>query len=198
MRCKAACLTAFLVLSSATLAAAGPAVDAATRAEALLAEGKPLEAIDAINDVMDALCRSSPLLFRNVRLVESEGESGAYAERADKTFRPDDKMMIYVEPVCFERGGPDASSIAFTADLAIENPGGQVLGEQENLFKLSAPGRPGRHDAAITLAFGVPFIRPGEYNAVVTVHDENSAKSGRFEVPFTVVLPAAGGEGAPN
>jgi hypothetical protein len=188
MRLGAAFLSAFFVVSWVGFAAAGPAVDAATRAEALIAEGKPLEAIDAIGEVVDALCRASPLLFRNVRLVE--GEASAYSPRSNEPFRPDDKMMIHVEPVCFANGGSEhAPTIELTADLAIENAGGQVLAEQKDLFKFSAPLGQGTHDAAVTLAFAVPFIRPGDYKAVVTVHDENSQKTGSFEVPFAVVLP---------
>jgi hypothetical protein len=196
MRLGAAFLSACFILSAIPLAEAGPAVDAATRAEALIAEGKPLEAIDAIGEVVDALCRASPLLFRNARLVE--GEAGAYSLRPDEPFRPDDKMMIHVEPACFGDGGSEeAPTIELTADLAIENAGGQVLAEQKGLFKFSAPVRQSAHDAAVTLALAVPFIRPGDYKAVVTVHDQNSQKSGSFEVPFTVVLPN-GAAGAAN
>ena len=35
------------------------------------------------------------------------------------------------------------------------------------------------------------FLRPGEYKAAFTVRDQNSDKTGTFEVPFTVALPTA-------
>ncbi len=41
----------------------------------------------------------------------------------------------------------------------------------------------------MTLSFAVPFLRPGNYTATFTVHDENSDKTGTFEVPFEIVLP---------
>jgi hypothetical protein len=41
----------------------------------------------------------------------------------------------------------------------------------------------------MTLTFGVPFLRPGDYKAIFTVHDQNSDKTGTFEVPFTIALP---------
>ncbi len=44
----------------------------------------------------------------------------------------------------------------------------------------------------MTLSFGVPFLRPGDYKAIFTVHDQNSDKSGTFEVPFAITLPTAG------
>ncbi len=49
MHFKAAGVTAFLVLSWSSFAAAGPAVDAAEQAEALAAEGKTVEALDALD-----------------------------------------------------------------------------------------------------------------------------------------------------
>jgi hypothetical protein len=49
----------------------------------------------------------------------------------------------------------------------------------------------------MTLSFAVPYIRPGEYKAIFTVRDQNSSKSGEFEVPFTITEPVAGtGEAA--
>ncbi len=193
MKLWAASLSALLVIGSATYAVAGPAVDAATRAEALAAEGKTAEALDALSEAMDALCASSPLAFRKVVVVDSSGGYGVYSERADKTFKPDEKMMVYVEPVCFGHGGSGASTtIGFTADLSIENTTGQVLGEAKDVFSVSTPSTPAKREFSMTLSFGVPFLRPGDYKAMFTVHDQNSDKSGTFEVPFTITLPTGG------
>ena len=82
-------------------------------------------------------------------------------------------------------------SIALNADLAFENATGQVLGEAENVFSLSASGPAGKREFYMALTFEVPFLRPGEYTAIFTVHDQNSAKSGTFEVPFDIALPVA-------
>lgn len=193
MKFKAASLSALLVIGSATMATAGPAVDAATRAEALVVEGKTAEALDALSAAMDAICSASPLAFGKVVVVDSSGGYGVYSERSDKTFKPDEKMMVYVEPVCFGHGGAGASStIGFTADLAIENTTGQVLGEAKDVFSLSTPSTPEKREFSMTLSFGVPFLRPGDYKAIFTVRDQNSDKSGTFEVPFAIALPTGG------
>ena len=192
MNSKAKCLTALLFLSATSLAAAGPIVDAAEEAEALNARGKTVEALEALDKAVDAIWRESPLAFREVLLVNSSGGYGIYEERADRTFRPDEKMMIYVEPVGFGYGGSSASAtIDFKADLAIENTTGQVLGESRDIFSLSTPSQPGKREFSMTLTFGAPFLRPGDYKAVFTVRDENSDKSGSFEVPFSIALPRA-------
>ena len=188
MKVKVAGIAAIVVVFGSSFAAAGPAVDAATKAESLVAEGKVTEALDALSGAVDALCAASPLAFRKTVIVDSSSGYGAYSERADKTFKPDEKMMIYVEPVCF--GHSSAGDIGFKADLAIENMTGQVLGEAKDVFSLTTPGAAERREFSMTLSFGVPFLRPGEYKAVFAVHDQNSDKSGEFEVPFTIALPA--------
>jgi hypothetical protein len=193
MKFRAASLSALLLAFSASAAFAGPAVDAATRAEALVVEGKTAEALDALSAAMDAICSASPLSFRKVVVVDSSGGYGVYAERADKTFKPDEKMMVYVEPICFGQGGSGASTtIGFTADLAIENTTGQVLGEAKDVFSVSTPSTPGKREFSMTLSFGVPFLRPGDYKAIFTVRDQNSDKNGEFEVPFKIALPTGG------
>jgi hypothetical protein len=190
MKFKAAGLAALLMVSVSSFASAGPVVDAATRAEALQAQGETVQALDALDEAVDAIWTASPLTFRKVVVVNSSAGFGVYEEHTDTTFKPDEKMMIYVEPVGFGYGSSGGStSIGFKADLAIENTTGQVLGEAKDVFSLSTPGTPKKREFSMTLSFGVPFLRPGEYKAVFTVHDQNSTKTGTFDVPFTIALP---------
>lgn len=191
MRIGGAGLAAIVAMCWASFAAAGPVVDAATRAEALQAEGKTAEALDALDAAIDTIWNSSPLAFRKVVVVSSSSGQGVYEERADKAFKPDEKMMIYVEPVGFGYGAGSPAKIGFTADLALENSTGQVLTEAKDVFSLSAPTTPRKREFSMTLSFGVPYLRPGEYKAVFTVRDQNSSKTGAFEVPFTIALPTA-------
>jgi len=192
MNIKAKCLAALFFLSATSLAAAGPIVDAAEEAETLNASGKTIEALGALDRAVDTIWREAPLAFRKAVLVNSSGGYGIYEERADKTFRPDEKMMIYVEPVAFGYGAPgSASAIAFKADLAIENTTGQVLGESKDIFSLATPSQADKREFSMTLTFAAPFLRPGDYKAVFNVRDQNSDKSGTFEVPFSIELPTA-------
>ena len=192
MKLKAACLSALLCMSVSSLAEAGPVVDAAARAEALQAEGKTVEALDALNSAVDEVWNAAPLAFRQVVLVESSDGFGEYVERADRVFRPDDTMMIYVEPVAFgyNTSGPTAT-IDLDVDVAIENMTGQVLNEGKNLIEFSTETSPRRRELGMTLSLGAPYLRPGDYKAVFTVRDRNTGKSGTFEVPFTLTFPAA-------
>ena len=180
----------FLAAMSALLltcapAWAGPVADAAARAEALQAEGKTIEALDALNEAADAIWEASPLVFRKVALVDSTGD-----ERADPTYKPDEKVTIYVEPVGFGYGqSGDDATIDLDADMAIENATGQVITETKDAFQFSSKTRPNRRDFSLSMSFPAPYIRPGDYKAVITLRDRNSQKTGTFEVPFTVAAP---------
>jgi hypothetical protein len=192
MRTVAAGLTGVAVVLWASFAAAGPAADAAARAEALQAEGKIVEALHALAEAVDAVWSGGPLAFRKVAVVDSATGFGLYQERADPTYRPDEKLTVYVEPVGFGYGSAEgAASIGFTADLAIQNASGQVLSDSKDVFSLSAPSGAGKREFYMALTFGVPYLRPGAYKAVFTVHDQNSEKSGGFEVAFNIALPLA-------
>jgi hypothetical protein len=190
----------FLVgaLSSGPAAWAGPVVDAATEAESLQAEGKAVEALDALESAADALWDASPLAFRTVEVVDT-ADDGSRTPRTDDTFRPDDTLTVYVEPVGYAygaEGGDD--TIAFSIGLVIENATGQVLVEAPDAFSVAAASAQGNRSFGMTLSVVVPFIRPGEYKAVFSVDDQNSDKAATFEVPLTVVLPASDGSAAPQ
>ncbi len=193
MRLKAAYVSALFVLAGSLPVAAGPVVDAAQRAEALQAEGKTVEALDALDEAVDAIWTQSPLAFRQVELVES-AEGPVPRPRADRTFRADDQLVVRVEPVGYGYGpAPSGATIGFTGDLAIENATGQVLTEAKDVFTVTRESPAGSREFPMMLSFVVPYVRPGDYVARFTIRDQNSDKTGSFEVPFTVAAPVAQG-----
>jgi hypothetical protein len=46
----------------------------------------------------------------------------------------------------------------------------------------------------LTLTLQAPYLRPGDYRAIFNVRDRNSGKSGSFDLPFTLTLPASAGD----
>lgn len=187
MRLEAAVAAALVVIGYSTAASAGPVVDAATRAETLQAEGKVAEALAALAEAAEAICSASPLAFQDVAIVDSGDGKAPFAARTSTSFKPDEKLRVQFKPVCLKAGAD--GSVGFKADLAFENDTGQVLGESQNVFSLSQ-ATSGAFSPV--LSFGVPYLRPGEYKATFTVHDDNSDKSGSFDVPFTITLPSGG------
>jgi hypothetical protein len=186
MKAGGAGLIAVALAFSSPFAVAGTLIDAATRAEALRAQGKTVQALEELQAAMDKVCEGSPLAFRKVVIVDSSEGYGKFVERADKTFKPDEKLLVYVEPVCLGAGADGA--IGFKADLSVANTTGQVLGEAKDVFSVSTSGAD--HFSA-TLSFEVPYLRPGEYKATFAVRDSNSPRTGSFEVPFAIGLPTA-------
>ena len=172
----------------------GRSVDAATRAEALQAEGKTVEALDALDGAVDAIWEASPLAFRKVVVVDSSAGYGAYAERADKTFKPDEKLMIYVEPVGFGYGaaGSDEHDRLQGRPRHREHDRPGAGRGQGRLLALRRRARRGsansRHDALLRRALPAAGRIQGGVHAS---HDQNSDKTGTFEVPFTIALPTA-------
>ena len=71
MKFGAASVTAAAVAFWSSLTVAGPIVDAATRAEALQAQGKTAEALQALDAAAEAICGAGPLAFGNVVIVDS-------------------------------------------------------------------------------------------------------------------------------
>jgi len=192
MKIKLAALAALFAACGSSISFGGPVVDAATRAEALQAQGQTVQALDALNEAIDAIWTAGPLAFRKVVIVNSSHGYGDYEERADKTFKPDEKLKVHVEPVGYGYGTADGkTTISLTADLSFENATGQVLGEAKDVFSISAPSAVKKREFSMMLSFGVPYLRPGDYKAVFTVHDQNSDKTGTFDVPFTIALPTA-------
>jgi len=186
MRTGAAGLTTLAVILWSNFATAGPVLDAALRAEALQEQGKTVEALDALDAAIDKICEASPLVFRRIAIVESSEGYGSFVERANKTFKPDEKLLVYVEPVCL--GSGEKGAMGFNADLSIENATGQVLGEAKDVFSISTSGQ---REFSATLSFGVPYLRPGEYKATFTVRDKSSDRTGAFELPFSIGLPTS-------
>jgi hypothetical protein len=180
-------------------ALAGPAVDAAERAETLILEGRPVEALDALRQAEKALWEWMPLSFRTAKLVHASDGAGANEESANAAFQPDEEMVVHVEPIGFGYSGSgEAATVDFSIDLAIANAAGQVVIASERLIQVSFEAPPEQDELALTLKLVAPYIRPGDYTAIFTVSDENSGKSASFELPFELGPPASAAESAPQ
>jgi hypothetical protein len=197
MKFSAAALSAILAVSCSSLALAGPATDAAARAEALQAEGKTVEALGALEEAIDAIWTQAPLAMRTVRLVEAGGTGANQGERANASFSPGDSLVVYLEPVGYGYGSAGGkNTIDFGIGLAIENATGQVLSEAPDLFSFSREVAGKRRDIGLTVAFKVPALYPADYKAIFTVRDRNSEKTASFEMPFTIAPPGGAADPA--
>lgn len=166
---------------------AGPASDAALRAENLLANGETLPAYNAFDTAQHAFWQASPLVFRKVFLVNRAGSFGDYDLRENTEFDVGETLMVYAEPVGFGIGMSDGGfQISFDTDFAIETANGTVLVRREDLFSVRHSSRSRNRDFNMNLSLVIPALKPGAYVSIFSVKDRISRKSGEFRVPFTI------------
>ena len=184
----AAFCAASLCLSMAMQPAhAGPAAEAAERAESLLDSGETLPAYNAFDTAQHAFWQASPLTFRKVVLVTRAGTFGDYDLRDDAVFKAGDTLMVYAEPVGFGIGTAGGEfQISLDTDFSIETASGTVLVRKKDLFSVRHSSRSRNRDFNMNLSLVVPALKPGDYIAVYKVKDVISRKDTEIRVPFTV------------
>ncbi len=166
---------------------AGPASDAAARAENLLDNGETLPAYNAFDSAQHAFWQASPLVFRKIVVVDRAGSFGDYDLRDNAVFKAGDTLIVYAEPVGFGIGTEGGGfQISFDTDFSIETATGTVLVRKEDLFSVRHASRSRNRDFNMNLSLVIPALKPGDYIAIYTVKDSISRKSGEFRVPFTV------------
>lgn len=166
---------------------AGPASEAALRAEDLLEKGETVPAYNAFDTAHHAFWQASPLTFRKAVLVDKAGAFGEYELRDDAEFKPGDALTIYVEPVGFGIGTQDGQfQINLDTDLVIETASGTRLVRRENLFAVRHTSRSRNRDFNMNLSLVVPSLKPGDYFSVFTIKDRISRKTSEIRIPFTI------------
>ncbi|MGQ7792312.1 hypothetical protein ACUN0C_07880 [Faunimonas sp. B44] len=167
---------------------AEPISAAAAEAERLSAAGEHMRALEALDAATDALWSRAPLDFRTALFVSEAAGFGVYSPRADRAFRAGEAVTVYAEPVGFAYGRSGAfHTIMLGAGLAIRNSTGQVIAEAEELFEVALQSLARNREFNMALSFAMPDLRPGDYVGIFTVRDRNSAKTARFELPFSIV-----------
>ena len=170
-------------------ARAGEVADLAAKAEALMAEGKHLEAIQAMDDASLMLWDQSPLVVSKALFVASRPTGfGAYEVRENNVFKIDEPLLVYAEPLGFgHRLDGRIYEIHITVDFEVITADGRSLGGQDGFgtFKVRSRVRNREFNAFLSYAFkGLPA---GDYVIKTTLHDQVSGKNGEFSLPFSVV-----------
>lgn len=187
MRFAAAVLLGLFFVVGASSGRAGPVAEAGARAEALAGEDKALAALKALDEAADYVWTAAPLAFRTALPVTRASGFGLYQAHPDARYRVGETVTVYVEPVGFLYGRSGAfHTIRLAADLAIQNGSGQVIAEARDLFDVAVQSRHKNREFNLSLSFVLPELKPGDYVGTFTVRDRNSAKSGSFDIAFTV------------
>jgi hypothetical protein len=171
----------------ATPARAAEIADAANVAEGLLAAGDAAGALAAIDRSAAAFWDASPLQLRVAAFADTVDGFGRYTPRADPTFRAGDTVTVYLEPFGFGFT-PDGDGFRATiaADIEIRTKGGLVLASAKDFGRLEWSGRTKMHEVHATVALALPNVKPGDYELLLTLRDQGSAKIATVTLPFAV------------
>ena len=186
---------AALLLALAATLVTPPAAPAASVAE-MLAEvqakadgGELLEALEMLGAAEFALWKSMPsMALRRAVLVTGEPAFfGSYESRGDNRYRPDEPVLLYVEPAGYsileDKGN---YRFALTADFTLVDGGGQILGGQREFGRWEMSARRPVTDFMMYFTFDFTGLKAGSYNIETTVRDLNSDRVLEFVTPFVV------------
>ena len=181
-----------LLLAAATgfvrTAAAQDISGKAKQAEALLAQGKIIEAITALDEAATALWDKAPLSFRRAIWVAEKGSGfGAFNPRENAVFSAGAPMLVYAEPVGFGwRQSGDMFRTDMIADVVIKQADGKELFRQEEFQKLQLASRVRNREFMVNFTYTLSGIPKGEYTVETIIRDQVSGKKGSFTLPFTI------------
>jgi hypothetical protein len=167
---------------------AGEIADQATLAEDLLGRGYDAAALSAFDKAAAAFWQASPLQLRKVLFADKVDGYANYTPRENAVFHPNETLRIYFEPFGFSfMPDGDGFRSALAADLQIRTPGGLILATSEDFGRLEWHGRSKMHEVHATIGLPLPQLKPGEYQLLLTLRDEGSAKKTTVTLPFSVV-----------
>jgi hypothetical protein len=176
------------VLAAPGAGFAGQIADDAATAEQLIAAGKPVQALAAVEAAFNTAWDAAPLGFSEATFVTDKPAGfGIYTTRPNAVFAPDEQMQVYAEPFGygFAKDG-DLFKIDFSADFELRTTKGQILHSQTDFASLDMSSRRRNKEFQVYIVYSFKGLKPGEYVLTTTLHDRNSPKTGRFELPFAI------------
>jgi hypothetical protein len=185
---KAATAALFALPFAGAPVSAGPVADDALRAEQFLAQGKTVEALALLESAFNAVWDSVPLGFSEAVFVTGRPSGfGIFETRANAVFKSGEPMMVYAEPYGYGYGDLDGQfTIKLTADYQLKNATGAVLTAQDNFASMSMVSHRRNKEFQLFITYKIDGLPVGDYVLVTTIRDQNSTKSGGFELPFTI------------
>ncbi|HET9273251.1 MAG TPA: hypothetical protein VFO09_03185 [Methyloceanibacter sp.] len=149
---------------------------------------RAIEAIDSARTAVTEALNKAPLGFRRILFVKDIPEGfAAYQPRADNTFRTDEPIIVYTEPigVAWKKEGDEYSS-KLVVDFEIRSPDGQVLAGQRGFGEFELDAREPPLDYMSHIKLDVTGAPEGSYILGITIHDTNSGKSATTDLPFEI------------
>lgn len=189
-RITAALLAAALAaVSAATVARAGPLLDAAREAESKAAAGDAVGAYDTIRDAFGAFSMTLPFSVGKAVFVNERPKAyGAYSPRPEPVFKPGEPLITYVELIglTWKESGDGLEQSNFSVDFEILEPGGKILAAQKSFGEFTFTGLVRNQELFTHLTLDITGAEPGDYVLKYTINDLVGERFTSFEQKFTV------------
>ena len=189
-RITAALLAAALAaVSAATVARAGPLLDAAREAESKAAAGDAVGAYDTIRDAFGAFSMTLPFSVGKAVFVSERPKAyGAYSPRPEPVFKPGEPLITYVELIglTWKASGDGLEQANFSVDFEISEPDGKILAAQKNFGEFTSTGLVRNQELFTHLTLDITGAEPGDYLLKYTINDLVGKRFTSFEQKFTV------------
>lgn len=189
-RITAALLAAALAaVSAATVARAGPLLDAAREAESKAAAGDAVGAYDTIRDAFGAFSMTLPFSVGKAVFVSERPKAyGAYSPRPEPVFKPGEPLITYVELIglTWKSSGDGLEQANFSVDFEISEPDGKILAAQKSFGEFTFTGLVRNQELFTHLTLDITGAEPGDYLLKYTINDLVGKRFTNFEQKFTV------------
>jgi hypothetical protein len=167
---------------------AGDIENRAREAEAKLAAGQHLEAVEILRGALGSLMARGPLALRRVQFItEAPKGFGLYQPRTSGVFRAGEPLIVYAEPVGVGWQSADGTNRAhINADFEIRTRDGRILGGQKDFGRFEFASRDQNQEIMTHLTIRLSGAPPGSYVFGATYRDQISGKSASLELPFEI------------
>lgn len=169
---------------SVSAAASDPFEKAFSQFRSYLDEEEYLKAFMSLHSSLRLFWEKTPLLLNNVQFVKSDDNTfGIYEPREGDSFRIDEPIYLYIEPIGYTiKENPKSSyEFGFFADFTIEGEDGKVLGGQKDFAKLDFKSWNFNTEITLTFTYTISGLEPGKYKIVTQVRDKFSDKKATTE-----------------
>jgi hypothetical protein len=180
---------AALLLAGTMVASAGEIADLAKDAEAKLAAGNSVKAMEMLRGAVALADARSPLAFRKIVFV-SEGPTGfgVYKEHAGNVFKPGEPLIVYAEPLGMGWAPQDGGLFhsALSADFEIRSPEGRILTGKRDFGHFEFVSHEQNKEIRTDVTINLTGATAGKYVLGLTYHDGATGKSAKFDLPFEI------------
>lgn len=158
------------------------------RAQEAAAAGRPVEALDALDEAAIAVSEKMPLTIRRATFVAEEPQGyGVFNPRDSTSFEIGQPLLVYAELAGqgWRRSG-DIFRTDLVLDFELRRADGQSLVAQKSFNTIATASRRRNREFFLYMTYSFSGLEPGDYVVRTTVRDQAGNKQTSFDLSFAV------------